>query len=378
VRDAALALEVREVLHVPVVVADERLLVRELRREADLLAGLVDRDERVGARGLVDPHVERREMELLEEAQRPDDGLCGQSDDLLAEARAVEDRLVVLAHGRVFGGADVEDVVDRRRVEREAAPDGAAEVLDVHELVAVGAVADHREIVAVVRPVVEEGEDAEALRSDEGLGADHGDAEALPAELRDEVRLDLDLALAVGADAVEFVRLEERVVVRDAVDGGGGDVDAAPHAEVDARLEDVAGAVDIRTADLRLGVERQRRGAVDDHVVALHRLDERRHVADVVAEDPHARVVLLRVVELRDVVARDLLRAVREEVPYEVDAEESGAAGDEDLHGGKGQGSGVVENAVHSTWNPLRTQGAAPFAEFGLPVSRRACYPLSP
>ena len=147
---------------------------------------------------------------------------------------------------------------------------------------------------------------------------------------------DLDLALAVGADAVEPVRLEERVVVGDAVDGGRGDVDAALHAEVDARLEDVAGAVDVRAADLRLGVERERRGAVDDEVVALHRLRERRQVADVVAEDLDARVVLLGVVELRDVVARDLLRAVREEVPDEVDAEEPGAAGDEDLHVGKG------------------------------------------
>jgi len=46
-------------------------------------------------------------------------------------------------------------------------------------------------------------------------------------------------------------------------------------------------------------------------------------------------------------------------VPHEVDAEESGAAGDEDLHGGKGQGSGVVENALYSTWNPRRMQGTA-------------------
>ena len=75
VADAALSGELGEMRDVPVVVPYERLLVGVLRPVAQQLLGLLYRDERIRRSRLVDPWIERREMELLENAEDEDDGL---------------------------------------------------------------------------------------------------------------------------------------------------------------------------------------------------------------------------------------------------------------------------------------------------------------
>ena len=59
--------------------------------------------------------------------------------------------------------------------------DRGAQIVDVEELVAIRALAEDREVAAFARPLVEEREHAEALGTDEGLGAKDGDLAALAA-----------------------------------------------------------------------------------------------------------------------------------------------------------------------------------------------------
>src|SRR3712207_1241668 len=84
VRDARGVLEVLEVVQVPAEVPEERLLVRELRRVAELPLRLLYGDEGVLGGRLVDPLVEGGDAEAVEYAQ-PDDGWGGgEADYLLA------------------------------------------------------------------------------------------------------------------------------------------------------------------------------------------------------------------------------------------------------------------------------------------------------
>ena len=75
-----------------------------------------------------------------------------------------------------------------------------AKILNAEELVSIPTAADQRKVTPVARPVVEQGEDAQALRADERLGSDDRH-HPLSSELKRD-HLGLDLGLAIGADAV--------------------------------------------------------------------------------------------------------------------------------------------------------------------------------
>ena len=83
VGNAAGAFEALQIREIPLVIPQQGVLVAELRVETELLFGLFDADEGVLARGLVNPLVERREVQLFEKAQRPDDRLGGEAADFL-------------------------------------------------------------------------------------------------------------------------------------------------------------------------------------------------------------------------------------------------------------------------------------------------------
>src|SRR5215204_2157247 len=111
VRDAGGVLELRPVLYVPPEVPEKGVLVGVLRPEAQLPLGLLDRDERVLRCRLVDPLVERRKPQLVEDFKAPDRRRSRESYHLLAVAGIVEYGLIVLLHRRELFGADVEGVV---------------------------------------------------------------------------------------------------------------------------------------------------------------------------------------------------------------------------------------------------------------------------
>ena len=182
--------------------------------------------------------------------------------------------------------------------------------------------------MSVLGPVVEECEDAEALRADERLGADDRHAHPLRAKLQ-ALLLCRNFGLAVGADTVEKVGLEQRVVVRDSVDGGGGDVHKALDADGLGSNEEVARPHDVRGINILLCVQGQGGGGVDHPGDVLHGPGHGRGIADVANEtlDP----VTFRVIERRQVERPDVGLALGEEMPDEVDAEETAAAGDEDF-----------------------------------------------
>ena len=127
--------------------------------------------------------------------------------------------LEILAHGAEPLRSDVERVIDEIPVGGRAQVDGPTQVLDVEQLVEVVARAQQREVPALIGPVVEELEHSEALRPDEALGAEDGDAHASGAK-RQAYLFRLDLGLAVRAHALQAIVLVDRVVIRDAVDGG--------------------------------------------------------------------------------------------------------------------------------------------------------------
>ena len=135
----------------------------------------------------------------------------------------VEQGLEILTHGAEFAGADVEGRLGPFTRQRRAEPDGLAEILDIQVLVTVAPVAEDGEAMAIGGPFVEQGEDAEALLANEGLGAEDGHDEAfVPRSARQLFRL--DLRFAIRADADEWVAFVQRVVVGDAIDGRAGNV----------------------------------------------------------------------------------------------------------------------------------------------------------
>src|SRR3954471_4805743 len=84
-------------------------------------------------------------------------------------ARGVEHRLKVAAQGGELGRTDVERVVRALWAQRAREHDGGAEIFDVEQLVAVVAGPRYREVAALVRPLEEQREGAEALGPDERL-----------------------------------------------------------------------------------------------------------------------------------------------------------------------------------------------------------------
>jgi hypothetical protein len=133
---------------------------------------------------------------------------------------------------------------------------------------------------------------------------------------------------------VQPIVLAKRVVVRDPVDGGRGDVDHPRYARGPGGLEHVAGAIDVGRPDVVGGVEGECGRGVDDPPGVLHRPPYRLGVADVPLDLPDlaAYVGILE----RDHVERGDGVTPGEEEPGEVDAEEAGAPGDE--HAIRGHG----------------------------------------
>ena len=178
-----------------------------------------------------------------------------------------------------------------------AQPDGLAQIVDVQQLVAVVAAADHGEAAAVLGPVVEQGEDAQALGADEALGPDDRHDHALLAELLAHA-FGFDLGHAVGADAVQLVVLQQGVVVGNAVDRGGGDVHEPPHA---VRLRPSAGAARVPSMPVvtmsSSGYSGRAMAQWITRSHAVHGLVHGLRVADVAGDDLDA-VLAVGVVEL--------------------------------------------------------------------------------
>ena len=96
------------------------------------------------------------------------------------------------------------------------------------------------------------------------------------------------------------------------------------------RVEDVARALDVGRHDVGLRVQRQRGRAVHDDLDVPHRAVDRSPIADV-ADDRLDAVLAVRIVEGQAIQRRDRVPALEEEAD-EIDAEESGSAGDEITH----------------------------------------------
>ncbi len=120
-----------------------------------------------------------------------------------------------------------------------------------------------------------------------------------------QILFDLDLGLAVRADALQLVVLEKWVVVGDAVNCRRGDMDHALDALFIGGLEHVAAAVDVGRINVLRRIQGQCRGRVHDHVHALHGALDRRQIANVALDLRDAAALgigKVRQVERDDVV----------------------------------------------------------------------------
>ena len=214
----------RQMGDVPLVIAHQRLLVRIFGRESQHPFRLFNGDEGILRGGFVHPFVEGREFEFFQQAQAKDHRAGRRGHDFLAESGMIEHSLIILAHRLELFGADVEDIIHPLLVQRGGEIDGVAEVFHIEQLVAIAPAAQHGETLAIFGPVVEQGEDAQPFRADKGFGADNGDAHALRPEFPADL-FGLDFGLAVGPHAIQGIILVQGMVVGDAVDRGGGDVD---------------------------------------------------------------------------------------------------------------------------------------------------------
>ena len=116
-------------------------------------------------------------------------------------------------------------------------------------------------------------------------------------------------------------------MVGDAVDGSGRDVDHPLHVFSQRLFQHDPGAVHLGGEYVGRSVQRQGRRRVDDNVHVLQRGVHRLRVADI-ARDCSYTAYHVRVVERRDVQRRHALSPLQQ-VADQIDAQESGAAGDE-------------------------------------------------
>ena len=144
--------------------------------------------------------------------------------------------------------------------------------------------------------------------------------------------LRVDLRLAIGPDADQRIGLVDRMLLRNAIDGRRGNLHHPVAAELAARGEDVAAAVNLGREDVLFGVERKRSGAVNDNIAALDALLYRRNVAHVAKSELEPRFGLLRIVEVGYVEDTNFLHTLGAEETNEIDAEKARTACDEDLH----------------------------------------------
>ncbi len=93
-------------------------------------------------------------------------------------------------------------------------------------------------------------------------------------------------------------------------------------------MQHIPRAVEVGGANIFRRIERQRRRSMDDNINTLHRAIDGRAVANIAAYFGNAVFAVL-VVERREVERRDRMPALKQ-VANQVDAEEPGAAGDEE------------------------------------------------
>src|SRR5213076_1503941 len=146
-------------------------------------------------------------------------------------SRVRDQRLEIAPHGAELRGADVEDL--SRDVGLARTRNYVDEIVDGEELIPIRAVAEDVDAAALVDPVEEDLEDAEALGPEEGLRPDDDRLERGGLDQP----LASDLRLAVRPDADERRVLPERMHLRDAVHSGRRDVHDATYARVACGLE---------------------------------------------------------------------------------------------------------------------------------------------
>ena len=162
-------------------------------------------------------------MQGLQQAQRPDDGRIGKTDDLFTKAGFIEHGLVILFHGGIDFGANIEGVVDHGFFAGQAQPDGAAQVLHIQQLVTVIAITDIGKVFPILGPIVKDGKNTQAFGTDKRFGANDGHHHPFLAVFEAGL-FGGYFGLAVGADTDHPVGFIEGMVVGDAVNGGGGDM----------------------------------------------------------------------------------------------------------------------------------------------------------
>lgn len=100
------------------------------------------------------------------------------------------------------------------------------------------------------------------------------------------------------------------MMIGDAINGGGRDVDQAFDTRLIRRFDDVARADDIGGVNVFLGIQRQRRCRMHDDVHARHGAVQGSAVANIGLEKSDA--VALWIVKVGDVVADNLMTFVQQ------------------------------------------------------------------
>ena len=239
-RDVGSRVDLAAILRVVLVGANHHLFVGDGWRPAQLRADARSvEDEAFGDHAVV-VGAERRQIQLVGELHRGDGRPLWQRSDARPAPGSLDDRFVDVAQRDDVVRADVEEIgaVVRQRLQA-----GRREVLRVDELIAIAAVADDPDFLAVVDELEENGEQAKAAAVDDGGAADRDDVEVVrvvgehlfAGELGAAVELDWVWRLIFG-DVVAEVAGPEAVA---------GDEDELADAELLCGLGEVARAVDV-------------------------------------------------------------------------------------------------------------------------------------
>src|SRR3569833_3059574 len=98
---------------IPVVIPSQRLPVRVTCFESELVHDALYRHVALPSAGVVDPLIDGRQMQPLQQTQDRDRRDLGNTHDPLATTGTVEDGLEAVAYRTEFLGADIESVVDQ-------------------------------------------------------------------------------------------------------------------------------------------------------------------------------------------------------------------------------------------------------------------------
>ena len=168
-------------------------------------------------------------------------GPAGTERTVGSGAGVAAQRLERLAHGAEAVGADVEQSGARLSSGEDA---DVGEVVGVHELVAVGAVAEHDRVAPVGDPVEQDAEDAEAAVPEDRARSHDRHVETLTGSV-ETGPFGGELGVAVGLHRRRYGRRQDGVRVGHAEHRARRGVDHLGHAGVGARLEKPSGAVDV-------------------------------------------------------------------------------------------------------------------------------------